>query len=54
MKKLNELKKEESAVIASTYQETHSAKWTSIIALYYIFGALLLACIAYHVGLLIW
>ena len=40
--------------LAATYQETHSAKWTSIIALYYTFGALILACIAYHIGLLIW
>ncbi|MCR4741954.1 MAG: ferrous iron transport protein B [Treponema sp.] len=40
--------------LAATYQETHSAKWTAIIALYYTFGALILACIAYHIGLLIW
>ncbi len=40
--------------LAATYQETHSAKWTAIIALYYTFGALVLACIAYHIGLLIW
>ena len=40
--------------LAATYQETHSAKWTAIIALYYTAGALLLACAAYHIGLLIW
>ncbi len=40
--------------LAATYQETHSAKWTAIIALYYTVGALLLACAAYHIGLLIW
>ncbi len=40
--------------LAATYQETHSAKWTSVIALYYTVGALLLACIAYHIGLCIW
>ena len=40
--------------LAATYQETHSAKWTTIIALYYTVGALILACIAYHIGLLIW
>ncbi|MCR4954893.1 MAG: ferrous iron transport protein B [Treponema sp.] len=40
--------------LAATYQETHSAKWTTLIALYYTFGALLLACAAYHIGLLIW
>ena len=39
--------------LAATYQETHSAKWTAIIALYYTLGALILACIAYHIGLLI-
>ena len=40
--------------LAATYQETHSAKWTTIIALYYTLGALVLSCIAYHIGLLIW
>ncbi|MCR5189649.1 MAG: ferrous iron transport protein B [Treponema sp.] len=40
--------------LAATYQETHSAKWTALIALYYTFGALVLSCIAYHIGLLIW
>ena len=40
--------------LAATYQETHSAKWTTIIALYYTVGALLIACVAYHIGLLIW
>ncbi len=40
--------------LAATYQETHSAKWTSIIAGYYTATALVLAGIAYHIGLLIW
>ena len=40
--------------LAATYQETHSAKWTALIALYYTVGALLIACVAYHIGLLIW
>lgn len=40
--------------LAATYQETHSAKWTAVIAVYYTVGALLLACAAYHIGLLIW
>ncbi|MBQ5383254.1 MAG: ferrous iron transport protein B [Treponema sp.] len=40
--------------LAATYQETHSAKWTAIIAVYYTVIALLLACAAYHIGLLIW
>ncbi|MCR5046287.1 MAG: ferrous iron transport protein B [Treponema sp.] len=39
--------------LAATYQETHSAKWTAIIALYYTIVALLLAGVAYRVGLLI-
>ncbi len=40
--------------LAATYQETHSAKWTGRIVLYYTAVSLLLAFIAYHVGLLIW
>ncbi len=40
--------------LAATYQETHSVKWTVRIALYYTGVALLLAGIAYYVGLLIW
>lgn len=40
--------------VAATYQETHSAKWTAIISVYYTVVSLLLAFIAYHIGLLIW
>ena len=40
--------------VAATYQETHSAKWTGVIAAYYTAVSLILACIAYHIGLLIW
>ena len=40
--------------LAATYQETHSAKWTGRIVLYYTVVSLLLAFIAYHVGMLIW
>ena len=40
--------------LAATYQEIHSVKWTAKIALYYTVTALLLGCIAYHIGLLIW
>ncbi len=40
--------------LAATYQETHSAKWTARIALYYTGVALVLAGIAYYIGLLIW
>ncbi len=40
--------------LAATYQETHSAKWTGRIVLYYTVVSLLLAFVAYHVGMLIW
>lgn len=40
--------------LAATYQETHSAKWTARIVVYYTVVSLILAFIAYHVGLLIW
>jgi len=40
--------------LAATYQETHSVKWTSIIGAYYTLTALVLAGIAYHIGLLFW
>ncbi len=40
--------------LAATYQETHSAKWTSIIVTYYTAVSLILAFLAYHIGLLIW
>ncbi|MDO5547035.1 MAG: ferrous iron transport protein B [Eubacteriales bacterium] len=38
--------------VASTYNETHSAKWTARIALYYICMALLMSFVVYHVGAL--
>ena len=40
--------------LAATYQETHSAKWTGLIVLYYTAISLLLAFLAYHIGMLIW
>ncbi|MCR5120295.1 MAG: ferrous iron transport protein B [Lachnospiraceae bacterium] len=40
--------------LAATYQETCSAKWTAKIAAYYTVGALVIATIVYHIGLLIW
>jgi ferrous iron transport protein B len=40
--------------LAATYKETHSAKWTFLISLYYTVFSLLLAFIAYHIGLFIW
>lgn len=36
--------------VASTYQESHSLKWTLRIALYYIGTALLLSCLTYHIA----
>ena len=39
--------------LASTYREAHSLRWTLLIALYYTCMALLLSCIVYHIGLLI-
>ncbi|MGN1137245.1 MAG: ferrous iron transport protein B [Oscillospiraceae bacterium] len=38
--------------VASTYQESHSLKWTLRIAAYYIVTALLLSCITYHIAAL--
>ena len=40
--------------LAATYQETASAKWTAKIAAYYTVGALVIATVVYHIGLLIW
>ena len=40
--------------LAATYQETASAKWTAKIAAYYTIGALVIAAVVYHIGLLIW
>ena len=41
------------AAMGSAFQEIHSWKWTIKIILYYIFVALILSTIAYHIGLLI-
>ncbi|MCR5107633.1 MAG: ferrous iron transport protein B [Lachnospiraceae bacterium] len=40
--------------LAATYQEIHSVKWTAKIAIYYTLGALVLAAVVYHIGILIW
>ena len=40
--------------VATTFQETHSQKWLGLSALYYIGFSLVLSCIFYHIGLLIW
>lgn len=39
--------------LAATYRETHSLKWTLKIAAFYTCVALLLSCIIYHIGVLI-
>lgn len=39
--------------LAATAREAHSAKWTAKIAVFYSVTALLLSCIVYHIGLLI-
>ena len=39
--------------VVSTYNETHSAKWTAKIGLYYILTALLLATVVYHIAVFI-
>ena len=39
--------------LSSAVHETHSLKWPLRIALYYIGVSLILACIVYHVALLI-
>ncbi len=36
--------------LSSTMHETHSAKWTAKIALYYIGTALILSCLTYHIS----
>ena len=38
--------------VASTYNETHSAKWTVRISIYYICVALLMSFVVYHVAAL--
>ncbi len=35
--------------LSTTYRESHSIKWTARVAGFYVFGALLLSCIVYHV-----
>ena len=41
------------SALAATARETHSAKWTAKIGVFYTLAALLVACIVYHIGLLI-
>lgn len=39
--------------LAATHRESHSLKWTLKIALYYTVMALLLSCVVYHIGLVV-
>lgn len=41
------------SALAATARETHSVKWTAKISVFYTVFSLLIACIVYHVGLLI-
>ena len=38
--------------LSTTYRESHSLKWTARIAAFYVCGALILACIVYHIAVL--
>ena len=39
--------------LAATHRECHSLKWTIRIVLYYVIMALLLSCVVYHIGLVV-
>lgn len=39
--------------LAATARETHSAKWTAKIGVFYTLAALLIACVIYHIGAVI-
>lgn len=41
------------SALAATARETHSVKWTAKIGVFYAAAALLVSCIVYHVGLLV-
>lgn len=41
------------SALAATSRETHSVKWTAKIGVFYTVTALLISCIVYHIGLLI-
>ena len=38
--------------LSTTYRESHSLKWTARVAAFYVCGALILACIVYHIAAL--
>lgn len=39
-----------AASVSATYGEIHSAKWTALIAAFYVIASLLLGCFAFHLG----
>ena len=41
------------SALAATARETHSVKWTFKIGVFYTLAALLIACVVYHIGLLV-
>lgn len=41
------------SALAATARETHSVKWTAKIGVFYTLAALLIACVVYHIGLLV-
>ena len=41
------------SALAATARETHSVKWTAKIGVFYTIAALLISCIVYHIGLLV-
>ncbi|WP_448783627.1 nucleoside recognition domain-containing protein [Blautia sp.] len=41
------------SALAATAMETHSVKWTAKIGVFYTVAALIVSCIVYHIGLLV-
>lgn len=41
------------SALAATARETHSVKWTAKIGVFYTLASLLIACVVYHIGLLV-
>ena len=41
------------SALAATARETHSVRWTAKIGVFYTLSALLIACVVYHIGLLV-
>lgn len=41
------------SALAATARETHSVKWTAKIGVFYTLAALLISCVVYHIGLLV-